>query len=147
MKRYGFIIMFLVFGVFLFSQQDIIGDYDAQMLFSTENVKLHISDNKIIDITIGDKTTHGKYVYYKEGDVLEIIEDGSSKMDFKIKHEDEYIDLFLITDSNESTIEALENGLNLPDNINEITIEFKDKFKEKIIELFNEVPFFRLKRK
>jgi hypothetical protein len=140
------LLVFLLSAAFAFAQSDLSGDYDAEMIFSQGEGRVHIGDNEKVDISFGDSTLHADYLSLQGGKYIELIVDGSNKMDFRVLREGDTISLFLLPDSNPEILASLTKELSIPEDANGLTKEFGAKFREKLAELFDEIPVLRLRR-
>lgn len=140
------LLLFLLSAAFAFAQSDLPGDYSAEMIFTQGEGRVHIGDNEKVDIVFGDSTLHADYLSLQGGKYIELIVDGTNKMDFRVLREGDTISLFLLPDSNPEMLASLTKEMNIPEDSNGLTKEFGAKFREKLIELFDEVPALRLRR-
>lgn len=140
------LLLFFFSAACAFAQSSLVGDYSAEMIFAPGEGRVHIGDNEKVDISFGGSTVHADYFSLQQGKYIEIIVDGTNKMDFRVMREGDTISLFLLPDSNPEILASLTKEMNIPEDANGLTKEFGAKFRGKLIELFDEIPALRLKR-
>jgi hypothetical protein len=143
------ILPFLLFSLsaaLAFAQSGLSGDYVAEMVFDSDEWRFSFFDNGKVDITSSDSTVHADCLSLQGGKYIELIMDGEDKMDFRVQREGENVSLFLVPDSNPEVLSSFEKVMDLPDDANGLTKEFGAKFREKLMELFDEIPVLKLRR-
>lgn len=146
MKRLLPFLLFLLSAAFAFAQSGLSGDYVAEMILNSDEWRLSFHDDGKVDIVSNGSTVHADYLSLKGGQYVELVMDGKDKMDFRVQREGEAISLFLVPGSSPEVLASFEKALDLPEDANGLTKEFADKFREKLFELFDEVPVLRLRR-
>ena len=140
------LLLFSLSAALAFAQSDLAGDYAAEMIFSPGEGRVSIGDNEKVDITFGGSTVHADYLSLRGGTYIELIVDGTNKIDFRVMREGDAISLFIIPDSNPEILASLTKELSVPEDANGLTKAFGAKFREKLVELFDEIPVLRLRR-
>lgn len=146
MKKLGILLFLISVAAGAYSQEKLYGDFTMIMLGSAGEGRMHVGDNKKIDITVDGETSHAEFEYYREKDYLGLSGDSMPTMIFRVDYSEDHIDLFLQADSSPELAKSLVDSMNGPMGSGELGKMFTEKFAKKMYEIFDEVPFFRLYR-